>query len=50
MRGIVRTGARSPVTGSRSYRAGDVTRSNAGGRGRGGSVNVARGGGGSSGS
>ena len=29
MRNILRTGARGPVTGARSYRAGDVTRSNA---------------------
>jgi hypothetical protein len=29
MRGIIRTGARQPVTGNRAFRAGDVTRSNA---------------------
>ena len=28
MRGIIRTGARQPVTGNRAYRAGDITRTN----------------------
>lgn len=42
MRNVIRTGARGPVTGSRAYRAGDITRSNAGGN-RGGIAGGSRG-------